>query len=155
MTDDSEGDVLSWFYALSIVDQIALLSDPYQPLSDRLIDSLRHRGLVGGSAWVQSADPPQWHLSVDEARRLSAIRKQLDDWWDRLAVHEQNYIVQQRDGEFDGIYGETVLAATGDLTQNPDALVVALVRDMRNENSFRLPAMIRTYVEMQVAAASS
>jgi hypothetical protein len=37
------GDGLSWFYSLLMDDRIALLADPYQELSARLIDRLIHQ----------------------------------------------------------------------------------------------------------------
>jgi hypothetical protein len=143
MPKDSEPtDSLSWFYNLPMDDQVALLNDPYQPLSQHLIDRLDQQQ-VTGTHWVQSRDPVHWSLTAPAAVRLEAIRAQLDDWWDGLAHHEHLYVIQQRAGELDATYDRTVQAADG------PAFGVALVRDLRNANQFRLPAMIRAYVEMK------
>ncbi len=86
-------------------------------------------------------------MKLTEASRLSAICEQSDDWWwDQLAVHEQDYIMQQRDGDLDGIYAEAVQAAGGDAL--PEVLVWKA-----QKNSFRLVPILRTYVEMQARSA--
>lgn len=144
--DSAQDDIMPWFDKLPMDDQIDLLRNPGQPLSPRLIDRLNDKPLLTKTRWAGSNDPAPWELSAVVQLRLRAIRNQLDAWWDQLAVHEQAYILQQRAGELDAIYTDTVLAATG------ADLVVALVRDVRNQNSFRLPGMIRTYVEMQAAS---
>ncbi len=138
--DSAQDDGLSWFYALPMRDRVALLRDPKQPLSPRLLDRLAGQsGVVTQMRWAGSNAP--WILSA--APLLLAIRDQLDDWWDDIAVHEQDYISQQRDGALDATYAEAVLAATG------DTLRVELVSDVRTDG-FRLPPMIRAFVEMRV-----
>lgn len=145
--DSAQADIMSWFDKLPMDDQIDLLRNPEQALSPGLIDRLNDKpGVLTQTRWAGSKDPAPLELSAVPRLRLRAIHNQLDAWWDHLAVHEQAYILQQRAGELDAIYAETVLAATG------ADLVVALVRDVRNRNSFRLPGMIRTYVEMQATS---
>jgi hypothetical protein len=134
---------LSWFYSLPLVDQVALLRDPKQPLPPCLVDRLSGQsGVIAKKWWVSSNDHAPLKLAA--ASRLCAIRKQLDSWWDWLADHERGHLTRQRDGELDEIYAEWVQAATG------NAIEVEIEWDSRKENRFRLPPMIRTYVEMRV-----
>ncbi|MDR3658326.1 MAG: hypothetical protein P4L48_22535 [Mycobacterium sp.] len=141
MSDDD----LSWFYALPMDDQVSLLRDPEQPLSPRLVDYLNDKSAATTNThWAGTKPTP---LKLTEASRLSAICEQFDDWWwDQLAVHEQDYIMQQRDGDLDGTYAEAVQAAAG------DALAGVLVWNAEKD-SFRLVPILRAYIEIQARSA--
>ena len=130
MRDPAPNDDLSWFSELLTDDRIALLSDPEQPLSSRLVDLLGEELVrITNTRTRRRAETNPAPLRLAQASRLIAIRDQFDDWWwDQLAVREQDYIVQQRDGDFDGTYAEAVEAAAG------GALEDVLVWDARRQD---------------------
>lgn len=152
---ESDGGVtdLSWFYHLHPRVQVSLLRDPYAPLAGDLAVRLGSNGPgVYTAQWLSNGDPARWSLAPDAARTLSAIRLQLDHWWSDLPADEQAYIVENRTGELDGKYRDLVLGASRDpVNDGPHAHLVVVVSDNRT-GRFRLPEMIRIYVEMTVAA---
>jgi hypothetical protein len=98
--------------------------------------------------WEGSNDPRQWTLSAVAARRLAAAGAQLDYWWQRLTDEHRRYITDHRGGELDAEYAAIVQDASINPINDPDALVVVVVRDVNNGHRFRLPAIVHAFVEM-------
>lgn len=150
--DDGSG--LSWFYSLPPGDQAELLGNPHRDVNGPLAVKLASRpGLYTPHFTPPESDGLVWRISPDAARRLSAIRRQLDAWWVNVTTEQKAYITENRSGQLAQAYAEIVHGAGRDpLADGPDAYLVVLVSDTRT-GQFRLPAMVRAYVDMTVAAA--
>jgi hypothetical protein len=143
---------LSWFHQqLTLEERTAVLSNPSGPLPTSLAERLMHRPGISMTYWVASSDPTHWTLDAIAARRLLAVNSQLDDWWERLTEEQRRYITDHRGGELRADYAEVVQGASADPISNPDALIVIVVRDAKNQHRFRLPPLVHAYVEMMAA----
>lgn len=144
---------LSWFYNLHPDVQVALLGNPHAALTGDLAAHLAKSGPgVYQAYWVSNGAPGPWALVGDAAETLWAIRLQLDDWWSNLSEDGQRYITENRSGELDGAYYDIIHRASRDpVDDRPNAHLVVMVSDNKT-GRFRLPEMIRIYVEMQVAS---
>jgi len=80
---------------------------------------------------------------------LDHHRRQLDRWWQDLTPEKHAYLIKYRDGELDKDYADTVQAASTNPLNDPNALVVIVARDLKNNGRFRLPPMVDVYVEMK------
>jgi hypothetical protein len=86
---------------------------------------------------------------------VAGILDQLDLWWEDLTSEQQAYLIKYRAGELDGDYADTVQAASStDPANGPNGLVVVVVRDLKNNNRFKLPPMVDVYVEMKARDSS-
>ncbi|RFZ48548.1 hypothetical protein MSS2_04715 [Mycobacterium marinum] len=140
---------LSWFHQqLTLDERVAVLSNPSGPLPTSLAERLMHRPGISMTYWVGSTDPTHWTLDAIAARRLLEVTRQLDDWWRRLTEEQRRYITDRRGGELSPEYADIVQDASSDPINNPDALVVMVVRDAKNQHRFQLPPLVRAYVEM-------
>ncbi|WP_142391427.1 hypothetical protein [Mycobacterium sp. ENV421] len=140
---------LSWFRQLLTLDeQVALLSNPFGPLPGQLAERLVRRPGISMTYWVSSNDPREWTLSAVAARTLAAAGEQLDYWWRQLSSEQRDYITTHRAGELDAEYAAVVQGASTNPINDPTALVVVVVRDVKNGYRFRLPAIVRAFVEM-------
>ncbi|BBX22948.1 hypothetical protein MTER_23590 [Mycolicibacter terrae] len=140
---------LSWFHQqLTLHEQIAVLNDPFGSLPTSLAERLMHRPGISMTYWVGSDDPTHWTLDAIAARRLQAVKRQLDDWWQGLTDEQRRYVTDHRGGELGAEYADIVQSASSDPINNPDALVVIVVRDAKNQHRFQLPPLVRAYVEM-------
>jgi hypothetical protein len=125
-----------------------MLTNPFGPLPAPLAERLMHRPGISMTYWEGSNDPREWTLSAIAARRLAAAASQLDYWWQRLTEENRQYIADHRGGELDAEYAAIVQDASTNPINDPDALVVIVVRDVNNGHRFRLPAIVRAFVEM-------
>lgn len=142
---------LDWFYDLPPAEQSVLLRDPYANVNGPLAVRLAKNG-PGVYGSVPSTDGLEWKLSPEFASKLSAIRLQLDHWWQSIETDQQAYIVENRSDELAGEYHDVVQAASLDpITHAPHGHLVVLVSDNKT-GRFRLPAMIRTYVDLKAEA---
>jgi hypothetical protein len=140
---------LSWFnQQLTLDERVAMLTNPFGPLPAPLAERLMHRPGISMTYWEGSNDPRQWTLSAVAARRLAAAGAQLDYWWQRLTDEHRRYITDHRGGELDAEYAAIVQDASINPINDPDALVVVVVRDVNNGHRFRLPAIVHAFVEM-------
>lgn len=133
MTDNVS---LGWLFTgrLTMDDQVALLNRPHD-LPDDLVQRLQRARDVS--------------VTDTLADTLDYQRGQLDRWWEDRTPEQQAYLIEQRAGELDEDYADTVQAASADPVNDPNALVVVVVRDLKNNNRFRLPPMVDVYVEMK------
>lgn len=146
-----------WFFALTPDERVSLWRDPYGdcngPLAVKLATGQDGQPGVYGSVPVSWTDGVRWKLSSEAAAELSAIRRQFDQWWQRIEADQQSYIVENRGGELSGEYHDVVQAASLDpITNAPHGHLVVIVSDNKTSR-FRLPQMIRTYVELRAAEA--
>lgn len=82
-------------------------------------------------------------------RRLAAVEMQLHQWWSTLTAEQQAYIIEHRGGELEKSYGDVVRQASRDpVSDGTHSYLVVLVSDDKT-GRFRLPEMIRIYVEMK------
>ncbi len=145
----------TWFFALKPDERIALWRDPYGDCNGSLAVKLAtgnegQPGVYGGVP-ASLTDGVRWKLSPSVAAELSAIRRQLDQWWQSLDADQKAYIVENRGGELSGEYHDVVQAASLDpVTHAPHGHLVVIVSDNKT-GRFRLPQMIRTYVEVKAA----
>jgi hypothetical protein len=86
---------------------------------------------------------------LDLPASVADVFDQLDGWWEALTSEQQAYLIKYRAGELDEDYADTVQAASADPANDPNGLVVVVVRDLKNNNRFRLPPMVDVYVEMK------
>jgi hypothetical protein len=145
--DDDVRRNLAWFRHLPMDDQVALLSDPAQPLSDVVENRLAK---LPGIWWWQRVpdDPVKAMLTGAAINRVEEVKAQLDYWWSQIeADHE--YIIENRDGELDGAYADKVRAVNETELGDPPPMRFIVVKDNNNHNRFRLPSMIRAYVELR------
>lgn len=142
---------LDWFYRLPFAEQVPLLGDPRQAIVGEHARTLfRDRALMG-SKWTSNDGGSRWSLDSEAAQQLTSIRQQLDEWWQLLTVEQRDYIAAHRDGELDKQYGDVVRGASRDPeADGPYAHLVVMVSDNKT-GRFRLPQIIRLYVEMKAA----
>lgn len=145
---------MSWFNSFPLEDQIRLLRDPGEWLSPNLASRLlRSPGLWW---WRGDAAAGKVFLSPEAERRVAEVAAQLDHWWRQvLGPAQREYILSHRAGELGNDYAEAVKAASENPLGDPPGLVVVLVRDSKNSNRFRLPPLIRTYVELVAREAAA
>lgn len=138
----------SWFTNLPLKDQTELLAHPSGELPETLVNRLLVNPGVGWWAW--EGQPYRAMLSQPAVAKLRAVRRQLDDWWwNHLSPEERGYISEHRDAPLDSHYRHVINKASRDpATDGEDAYLVVLISDVQDNNRFRLPAMIRAYVEM-------
>lgn len=140
---------MSWFHQqLTPDERVALLSNPFGPLPGPLAERLAHRPGISMTYWVNSNDPRPWTLTAVAARRLAAAASQLDYWWQRLTEEQREYIAENRSGDLGGQYAQVVQDASQNPLNDPDALIVIVVRDVNSDGCFRLPPIVRAFVEM-------
>lgn len=152
----SGADPLWWFDQLTMDDCVALLANPGGALPVHLVEQFSRRpGWVSGMAyWVSNASGTSgFTLAGEPASALDDIREQLNDWWSRIES-DHDYIIENRAGELDGGYADIVQSA-GDPLNAPRAMGFVVVKDTKNNNRFRLPSMIRVYVEWKARERQS
>lgn len=149
MTAGNEDD-LSWFYRqLTLDEQVQLITNPGGPLPPRLAERLMARPGISKTWWISNETAPDsWVLAAGAERKLSTARDQLDFWWQNLDAHQKHYIIENRAGELDSEYKPVVHEANRDPFNDPDAYLVVIVQDANNHHRFKLPPIIRAYVEM-------
>jgi len=144
---------LDWFYRLHPRDQVGLLRDPHQDLHGDLANRLFVAQKAVAAQWLSNEGGAKVSLLPPAARKLYTVRLQLDQWWSALTEGERSYIVENRAGELAREYGDLVQRANRDpVADGPDAYLVVLLSDNKT-GRFRLPTMIRVYVEMKAASA--
>lgn len=130
---------LEWFCKyLELREQVSLLRDPEQALSVPLAEKLSRNILVISDARLT--------LSPTLIEQLTDIRKRLNAWWKELDPDDRAYIIENRNGEFDGRYA--VLIHDAGLASSVEGALAGVVSD-GGTGRFRLPQMIRVYVEME------
>lgn len=88
-------------------------------------------------------------LSPKASSALTDVRHQLDYWWENLNSEERTYIIDNRNAELAPKYRHVIFKASRDpVSGGENAYLVVLVSDVQTGGQFRLPAMIRAYVEM-------
>lgn len=143
---------MSWFSTFPIEDQVRLLSDPGDWLSPELARRL-HK--APGLWWWKGAGEKAL-LSPEAEHRVAEVAAQLDHWWQHaLSSEQREYILSHRADELADDYAEAVKAANENPLGDPPALFVVLVRDSKNNNQFRLPPLIRAYVELVAREAAA
>ncbi|CAN5521497.1 hypothetical protein BH09ACT7_BH09ACT7_08260 [soil metagenome] len=150
MTEPTDAAGWTWFNDLPLKDQIELLGHPSGELSQALVDRLSVNPGVGWWAW--EGQPYRSMLSQPATAKLRAVRRQLDQWWHHLSPEDQGYISEHRDTELESHYRHVILKASRDpATDGENAYLVVLISDVKKSDQFRLPSMIRAYVEMTTA----
>jgi hypothetical protein len=143
---------LDVYFNLAMEDKVRLLKNPHGRLSPGLVQRLsRFPGTVAGEAVFTSNEPKGtgFRLSPSLAGQLDHIEGYLDEWWTGLDPEDQDHLIEHRAEQLAAEYAPVVLAA-GD--GKPEGLIVAVVRDNKT-GRFRLPPMIRVYVELQAPGA--
>lgn len=134
----------SWLTSMPPADQVRLLEDPSQPLSDVMNHRLDH----SPGLWWSIKVPGGHLLSVDAVASLAALRAQLDFWWENyLSDADRAYITKRRNDDLDGSYAEKVKAANETESGDSPPKRFVLVRDTTT-GTFRLPSEIQAYVEV-------
>lgn len=138
----------NWFLALTPDERVALWQDPYRDCNGPLAVKLAQG--KGPGVYGSGTGETRWKLSPDVAAELSAIRRQLDQWWGEVEADQKAaYIIENRAGELDSDYRSVVQAASLDpITDVPHGHLVVIVSDNKT-GRFRLPSMIRAYVDMR------
>jgi len=131
---------------LDLDEQVSLLRDPEQALSFSLTEKLSRNVLV-------ISEPAGLTLAPTLIGQLTGIRGRLDVWWKRLDPDDQAYIIENRNGEFDVKEYAGLVHGAG-LASSAEGSLAGVVSDGVT-NQFRLPPMIRVYVEMKATEPSS
>ena len=143
-------DSLEWYDRLHPKEQISLLRDPHQNLHGDLAKRLVLAKEAYGSHWTSNDGGATWSLLPEAASKLSAIKAQFDEWWGKLDTDQQEHIIENRAGELDRDYRDVVQGASpGQLTDTSHQHVVIVASDNAT-GRFRLPTMVRNYVELKV-----
>jgi hypothetical protein len=143
MAEDTHHD-FSWFNGMPPDDQVSLLADPSQPLSEVMNHRLDH----SPGLWWATKGPGAHLLSAEGVASLDALRAQLDYWWEHyLDAADRDYITQRRNDDLEGSYAEKLKAANETELGDPPTKMFVVVGDSKTKR-FRLPPEIRTYVEV-------
>ena len=144
------GETLSWFYQqLTLDEQVELLAKPGRALPGKIAERLLKRPGVTTTYWLSNDGPRPWMLTPSTGRKLAGARDQLDFWWQNLDADQKSHLLENRDGHFDRDFKDVVQGANRDPFNDPDAYLVVIVQDANNAHRFKLPPVIRAYVEMR------
>jgi hypothetical protein len=138
MTDDDNLDNMSWFYQLTMDERVHLLVHPHGSLPPGLAERLSDQPGVLGSEWGFADSEGDVFLAGPLADKLKAWCEQLTSWWDIVTLPEQAYLIEKRDRELAAEYADVVRSAGEPVPNGP----------------FRLPPMVRVYVEMKARAVA-
>lgn len=140
-------DPWSWFHeVLDLNERVTVLDDPYRELPHSLVEQLMKRpGIVSPERWGN--DPLRWPLSGPASRRLATAKAQLEHWWEHLTDESRDYLIEHRNGQLAGEYADLVYEASANPRSESDALVVVLLRDVKNR--FSLPPVVQAFVELK------
>lgn len=145
MPEDDLLPALEWFSQhLTLREQVPLLRDPRQSITNAMAVKLSHRFLV----YAADSDPERWQLAPSLIGQLTDIRDRLDVWWEGLGPDDRAYIIESREGELDGEYAVHIHDAG--LASSVERALAGIVSDGKTKR-FPLPQMIRVYVEMKAA----
>jgi hypothetical protein len=154
MTNDDNHDNLPWFHQFTMDERVHLMGRPRAHLPAGLAERLLNP--PGVEAWWWTADPENaiQMLAPQAAAKLEDQRRQLDWWWSHLSDADRAYMIENRDGELDGSYVDIVQSASETPLNEPPALRVVVAKDCNNDNRFRLPPMVRVFVELKAREAT-
>jgi hypothetical protein len=138
----------SWFTNLPLNDQVDLLAQPSRELSQALVDRVRNN--PGITSWIwQGQQSSSQKLEPTAAMRLRDVRRQLDHWWNQLTPEQQTHIAEHRNTDLDIQFWHIVRRASHNpVTNGENADLAVMIADAQTGSQFRLPEMIRPYVEM-------